>query len=154
MPIIEAFHKGVPVLAYASTAVPATMDGGGVLYDTTDPLEIARLMEAVLDDPALEDAVLQSQDAALSRLLARDFAGTLLRLRRRGYRRPAAPGAGRRVGLLGPVRTVRTLRGAAAVRPALFQALPAPPVSGLGARGSGLGTGGDDQGPRLGKLER
>ena len=50
VPIIEAFYKRVPVLAYASTAVPATMDGGGVLYDTTDPLEIARLMAAVLDD--------------------------------------------------------------------------------------------------------
>jgi glycosyltransferase involved in cell wall biosynthesis len=29
VPIIEAFHKGVPVLAYAATAVPATMDGAG-----------------------------------------------------------------------------------------------------------------------------
>jgi glycosyltransferase involved in cell wall biosynthesis len=33
VPIVEAFHKQVPVLAYASTAVPATMDGGGVLYE-------------------------------------------------------------------------------------------------------------------------
>ena len=33
VPLIEAFHKQVPVLAYAATAVPATMDGGGVLYD-------------------------------------------------------------------------------------------------------------------------
>ena len=32
VPIVEAFHKRVPVLAYAATAVPATMDGGGVLY--------------------------------------------------------------------------------------------------------------------------
>jgi L-malate glycosyltransferase len=79
VPIIEAFHTRVPVLAYASTAVPATMDGGGVLYDTTDPFEIARLMEAVLDDPDLEDAVLRSQDAALERLLHKDFAATLLR---------------------------------------------------------------------------
>ena len=101
MPIIEAFYKGVPVLAYASTAVPATMDGGGVLYDTTDPFEIARLMEAVLDDPALEEAVLQSQDAALARLLARDFAGTLLRFVDEVIARPAAARAGRRVGLLG-----------------------------------------------------
>ena len=68
VPIIEAFHKRVPVLAYASTAVPATMDGGGVLYDTTDPLDIARLMEAVLDNPTLEDSVLESQDAAIARL--------------------------------------------------------------------------------------
>ena len=38
VPIIEAFYKRVPVLAFAATAVPATMDGGGVLYDTKDPL--------------------------------------------------------------------------------------------------------------------
>jgi hypothetical protein len=54
------------------------MDGGGVLYETTDPLEVARLMEAVLDDERISDAVLASQDAALQRLRGRDFAGTLL----------------------------------------------------------------------------
>ena len=39
VPLVEAFYKRVPVLAYAATAVPATMDGGGVLYDTNDPLD-------------------------------------------------------------------------------------------------------------------
>ena len=79
VPIIEAFHKRIPVLAYAATAVPATMDGGGVLYETKDAFDIARLMEAVLDDPRMEDAVVQSQDAALQRLRQKDFGGTLLR---------------------------------------------------------------------------
>ena len=79
VPIVEAFHKRVPVLAYAATAVPATMDGGGVLYDTQDPFEVARLMDAVLEDGSLAEAVLASQDAALARLQAKDFAGTLLR---------------------------------------------------------------------------
>lgn len=78
VPLIEAFHKGVPVLAYAATAVPATMDGGGLLYDTRDPQHVARIMAAVLDDPAVEAAVVASQDAALQRLLARDFPGLLL----------------------------------------------------------------------------
>ena len=55
MPIIEAFYKRVPVLAFASTAVPATMDGGGVLYDTKDPLDDRALMDAVLDDTDIED---------------------------------------------------------------------------------------------------
>jgi glycosyltransferase involved in cell wall biosynthesis len=79
VPLVESFYKRVPVLAYAATAVPATMDGGGVLYETQDPFEIARLMEAVLDDPRIEEAVLASQDAALERLRAKDFDGTLLR---------------------------------------------------------------------------
>lgn len=79
VPLIEAFYKRVPVLAYAATAVPATMDGGGVLFDRKDPGHVAQLMDAVLGDPAIEDAVVASQDAALARLLGKDFAGTLLR---------------------------------------------------------------------------
>jgi glycosyltransferase involved in cell wall biosynthesis len=79
VPLIEAFYKQVPVLAFAATAVPATLDGGGVLYDTKDPFEVARLMAAILDDAPLEEAIVAGQDAALSRLLAKDFGGTLLR---------------------------------------------------------------------------
>jgi L-malate glycosyltransferase len=79
VPLIESFYKQVPVLAYAATAVPATMDGGGVLYETKDPLEVARLMNAILTDLDVEDAIVASQDAALARLLNKDFAGTLLR---------------------------------------------------------------------------
>ena len=79
VPIIEAFYKRVPVLAFASTAVPATMDGGGVLYDTKDPHRIAEIMAAILGDAAIEETVLVAQDAALDRLRARDFGGTVLR---------------------------------------------------------------------------
>jgi hypothetical protein len=79
VPLIEAFYKQVPVMAFAATAVPATMDGGGVLYDTKDPFEVAKIMSAILDDGAVEDAVVASQDAALARLRGRDFGGTLLR---------------------------------------------------------------------------
>jgi L-malate glycosyltransferase len=79
VPLIESFYKRLPVLAFAATAVPATMDGGGVLYDTKDPFHVARLMAALLDDDELESAVTASQDAALARLRAKDFNGLLLR---------------------------------------------------------------------------
>jgi hypothetical protein len=78
VPLIEAFYKRVPVLAYAATAVPATMDGGGVLYDTKDPFKVAEIMAAILDDRRLEQAILASQDAALERLGRQDFAKKLL----------------------------------------------------------------------------
>ena len=42
VPLVEAFYKQVPVLAYAATAVPATMDGAGVLFDDKDPMHVAR----------------------------------------------------------------------------------------------------------------
>jgi len=135
VPIIEAFHKRVPVLAYASTAVPATMDGGGVLYETTDPLEIARLMEAILDDPALEDAVLESQDAALARLQARDFGGTLLRFVDEILAGPPRPAPDVAWDFWAQFEQFERFEELRQFRPALFQALPTGP----GARDSGLG---------------
>jgi glycosyltransferase involved in cell wall biosynthesis len=79
VPLIEAFYKRIPVIAFDATAVPATMDGGGVLYDYKDPRHVASLMHAVLSNAALEAEVLRSQDAALDRLRRQEFGGTLLR---------------------------------------------------------------------------
>jgi len=75
---VEAFYVQVPVLAYAATAVPATMDGAGVLYEDKDPLHVAALMDAVLSNPALQDQIVRGQLAAVDRLRAKDFGGTLL----------------------------------------------------------------------------
>ena len=138
VPLIEGFYKRVPVLAYASTAVPATMDGGGVLYDTKDPFEIARLMAAVIEAPDIEDAVLASQDAALARLRARDFAGTLLRfveqIRARGAR--AAPDVA--WDFWPQFDQAERLEELRQFRPAVYKALPEQP--GTGDRGQETGT--------------
>jgi L-malate glycosyltransferase len=79
VPLVEAFHKRVPVLAYAATAIPATMDGGGVLYTSKNASRVAVLMESLTDDQGLAEQVLLAQDAALDRLRSRDFSGSLLR---------------------------------------------------------------------------
>jgi glycosyltransferase involved in cell wall biosynthesis len=133
VPIVEAFYKRVPVLAYASTAVPATMDGGGVLYDTTDPFDIAQLMHAVLDDPALEDAVLQSQDAALQRLLSRNFGETLLRFVDGVRQRPPRAAPDVPWDFWAQFDQAERLEDLRQFRPALFKALPEEPDA---ARGS------------------
>jgi glycosyltransferase involved in cell wall biosynthesis len=78
VPLVEAFYKQVPVLAYAATAVPATMDGAGVLYEDKHPARVAALMDAVLTDPDLQDGIVAGQLAAVDRLQAKDFDGTLL----------------------------------------------------------------------------
>ena len=124
VPLIEAFYKRVPVLALAATAVPATMDGGGVLYDTTDPFEIAKLMEAVLDDPRLEEAVVASQDAALARLLARDFGGTLLRFVDALLKAPSHPAPDVPWDFWAQFDQFERLEELRQFRPALFKALP------------------------------
>jgi glycosyltransferase involved in cell wall biosynthesis len=79
VPLVEAFYKEVPVLAYAATAVPATMDGAGVLYTDKDPSHVAALMDAVLSNADVQEAIVRGQLAAVERLQAKDFSGTLLR---------------------------------------------------------------------------
>ena len=91
VPLIEAFYKRIPVIAFAAAAVPATMDGGGVLYERKDPRHVASLMNAVLTDTVLEEQILEAQDAALARLRARDFGGTLLGFVERVRTAPRVP---------------------------------------------------------------
>ena len=124
VPIVEAFYKGVPVVAYAATAVPATMDGGGVLYDAKDPAAIAKVMDAVLGDAALEQAVIASQDAALDRLRGRDFAGTLLRYVRQLLDRPPRPAPAVAFDFWAQFDQFERLEELRQYRPALFRALP------------------------------
>ena len=127
VPIIEAFHKRVPVLAYAATAVPATMDGGGVLYETKDPHEVARLMEAVADDERIADAVLRSQDAAIDRLRARDFGGTLLRFVEATLQGPPRQAPEVAWDFWQQFDQFERLEELRQFRPALYRALPADP---------------------------
>ena len=78
VPLVEACYKGIPVVAFAATAVPDTLDGGGVLYERKDPGHVASIMHAIVSDAALQAEIVRSQDAALARLRKRDFARTLL----------------------------------------------------------------------------
>jgi hypothetical protein len=134
VPLIEAFYKRVPVLAYASTAVPATMDGGGVLYDTKDPVHVARLMAAVLTSPEIEDAVLASQDAALARLRAKDFAATLLRFVDQVIATPPRPAPEVAWDFWQQFDLFERLEELRQFRPALYQALPASAEAPAGTR--------------------
>jgi glycosyltransferase involved in cell wall biosynthesis len=78
VPLVEAFFMGIPVIAYAATAVPATMDGAGVLYTEKNPAYVAAILDQIVSSADLRDAIVAGQDAALGRLLAKDFPRTLL----------------------------------------------------------------------------
>ena len=124
VPLMEAFHMGVPVLAYAATAVPATMDGGGILYHRKDPVEIAALVDAVVSDAALRDAVIARQDAALARLLGKDFGGMLLRFVDQALHAPRRTAPPVAFDFWDQVRQAEVLEELRSYRPAAFQALP------------------------------
>jgi L-malate glycosyltransferase len=124
VPLVEAFYKEVPVLAFAATAVPATMDGAGVLYETKDPLEVARLMDAIVADRGLQQRIIEGQLAAVARLQARDFGGTLLRFVDEIRSKPRAPQPRVAFDFWGQFDAAEELEEMRLFRPALFQALP------------------------------
>jgi glycosyltransferase involved in cell wall biosynthesis len=57
VPLLEAMHAGVPVVAYAAAAVPETLGAGGVLLDVKDPVTVATAVHRVLRDAGVRDAV-------------------------------------------------------------------------------------------------
>jgi glycosyltransferase involved in cell wall biosynthesis len=128
VPLVEAFYKRVPVIALAATAVPATMDGAGVLYDDRDPLHVAALMNAVLEDGALVDRILDGQDAALARMWARDFDGTLLGYVEQALDAPARPHPGVAFDFWHQYELTERLEELRQYRPSAFQALPPDPA--------------------------
>jgi glycosyltransferase involved in cell wall biosynthesis len=130
VPLIESFYKRIPVIAYAASAVPATMDGGGLLYTTKNPLEVAQLIDAVVQDPDLENQIVRAQDAALDRLRARNFERTLLGFVEQVLDLPAPehPVAD----VWDQYRLVEQLAELRRGRPAAFRALPEEPA-GAGA---------------------
>ena len=132
VPLVEAFYKRIPVLALARTAVPATMDGAGVLYGDPDPAGVATLIDAVAGDEALQERILAGQDAALDRLRRQDFGGTLLRHVDRVLAAPRRPPHRVAWDFWQQFDTIERLEAQRLFRPSLYKALP------TAARASGI----------------
>lgn len=61
VPLVEAMFFDVPVVAYSSCAVPYTMNGSGAVIDTKDPVEVAMLIDRIVNDSVLKDKLIKSQ---------------------------------------------------------------------------------------------
>jgi glycosyltransferase involved in cell wall biosynthesis len=124
VPLVEAFYKQIPVLAYAATAVPATMDGGGVLFEDKDPLYVAALMDGILTSTSLQDELVERQMAAVERLRTKDFTGTLLRFVARILDSPRAPEPRVAFDFWQQFDAAEELEELRQVRPSAYRALP------------------------------
>jgi len=71
VPLLEAMHYGVPIVAYAAAAVPETLATAGLLLPSKDPFTVAAAVARVLDDAALRTALV---DAGTARLAEFDLA--------------------------------------------------------------------------------
>jgi len=127
VPLVEAFYKEVPVIAYAATAVPSTMDGAGVLYDEKDPFRVAALMDALAVNVAVRDAVVAGQLAAVTRLQARDFGGALLGFVHAILSKPRAPKPRVAATFWNDFDAAQELEELRLYRPSIYKALPREP---------------------------
>ena len=127
VPIVEAFYKQVPVLAYAATAVPSTMDGAGVLFEDRNPIHVAALMDEIVSNVSLQDRIVDGQLAAIDRLRSKDFAGTLLGFVDRMLASPRAAAPHVAFDFWGQFDAAQELEELRMYRPAIYQALPPEP---------------------------
>ncbi len=65
VPLLEAFHFRLPVLAYAAGAVPETMGGAGILFHRKDYPLLAELLDRLGRDAVLRERTLAAQEARL-----------------------------------------------------------------------------------------
>ena len=77
IPLLESMAHDLPVMAYASAAVPETMDGAGILFHDKAFEPIAEMMYRVTNDSAFRDAVIEGQRQRITRYRSRDLEGEL-----------------------------------------------------------------------------
>ena len=66
IPILEAFQREVPVIAYAATAVPDTMGGAGVLVEEKNYAVIADKMYKICSDSDYRNTIIRNQKKRVS----------------------------------------------------------------------------------------
>jgi glycosyltransferase involved in cell wall biosynthesis len=65
VPLLEAMHFGVPIVAYAAAGVPGTLGEAGLLVGEKDFPALAELIHRVVTEPVLREAVIAGQRARL-----------------------------------------------------------------------------------------
>jgi glycosyltransferase involved in cell wall biosynthesis len=67
VPIVESMIFHVPIIAYNSTAIPSTLGKSGILFnDKHKYIEIAEMIDIVLNDKTLESKIILKQDERLN----------------------------------------------------------------------------------------
>lgn len=77
VPLLESFHFGLPVIAYAAGAVPETMGGAGVLFTVKDYPLLAELLDRLERDSFLRERILEAQWKRLEEFREDSFAAKL-----------------------------------------------------------------------------
>ena len=66
VPLVEAMHFQVPVIAYDTSAIADTLGGSGSLLQSNDPLEAAMVIDRLVTDEELQKQVIAGQNRRLA----------------------------------------------------------------------------------------
>jgi glycosyltransferase involved in cell wall biosynthesis len=66
IPLLEAMHHRLPVVAYGSSAVPETLGDAGLCLDRKDPATVAAAVHRVVTDVALRAALVEAGERRLA----------------------------------------------------------------------------------------
>jgi len=83
VPLLEAFYKRIPVVAFAAGAVEETMNSGGILLRDKDFAAVAALLNELHLDRRLREKVIMSQEKALEKYALSNVSRILLKNIRR-----------------------------------------------------------------------
>ncbi len=73
LPVAEAMHFGLPVIAYSSTAIPDTIGDGGLLVTEKRHAEIAELIGRISEDSVLREQLIRSGETRVKELSFEKF---------------------------------------------------------------------------------
>lgn len=77
VPVVEAMHRGIPVVAYAAAAVPETLGDAGVLVQEKDYPAIARHIDRLVRDQQWRAEIVAGQRRRLKDFAPETIAATL-----------------------------------------------------------------------------
>ncbi len=77
IPLIESMSHNVPILAHASAAIPETLDGCGILMGERKFDLAAELLNQLITNITLREAVISQQNERLARYMAQDLEAEL-----------------------------------------------------------------------------
>ncbi len=80
LPVVEAMHFGLPVIAFASSALPDTIGAGGLLVNEKDHLKIAALVEEVHNNQELRQKLIIAGKERVQSLSFEKFQNNLSKL--------------------------------------------------------------------------
>lgn len=106
VPLVEAMAAEVPVLAYAAAAVPETLGGAGIAFDTKHFPFLAELVMDLSEDLSLRERLLAGQAQRLAHFSAESTQRTLAKAldespgKRPPPKRPRTPAKKPRVGIV------------------------------------------------------